>query len=332
MTTTDTNTPPAGNFLAGPPMVRIDGAEVRRIREERGLTQLYVATVVQVTTDTISRWENRRYPSIKKENAEKLAEALGVELADLLEREVLPATPEGATPGSAQEMADPETSTPPALPLATPKRRYWVWLAGGLLAALALFLWFRFFAVPGHEPLPAITATRTLPNHVPPGQEFPVLLRVAAPTTASFALIVRENLPAGCRLTGATPAATAPTGRSGQISWVSRLEGRERLFAYRLTTPLPGQSGPDLRFHGQVVAGGQGETTTITGPEQLRLAPYHWADLNGDNRIDDEEILWVYDQIGDVEGFDRLRDEVDRIWTAGGYRWDAASGHYQVRK
>jgi transcriptional regulator with XRE-family HTH domain len=41
-------------------MVKIDGSKVRRLREQKGLTQLYVATAVQVTTDTISRWENKR--------------------------------------------------------------------------------------------------------------------------------------------------------------------------------------------------------------------------------------------------------------------------------
>jgi DNA-binding transcriptional regulator YiaG len=37
------------------PLVAIDGAAARRIREEKKLTQLYVASVVGVTTDTISR-------------------------------------------------------------------------------------------------------------------------------------------------------------------------------------------------------------------------------------------------------------------------------------
>ncbi|MBW2329248.1 MAG: helix-turn-helix transcriptional regulator [Deltaproteobacteria bacterium] len=46
-------------------MIRIDGAKVRQLREDRGLTQLYMATAVEVTTDTISRWENRRYPTIR---------------------------------------------------------------------------------------------------------------------------------------------------------------------------------------------------------------------------------------------------------------------------
>jgi hypothetical protein len=202
-------------------------------------------------------------------------------------------------------------------------------LAGGLVAVA----WFLLAGQP--EALP-VSATRVLPAHIPPGQDFPVLLKVASPSPASFALIIRENLPAGCRLASATPAATGPTGRAGragQITWVSRLEGGERLFAYRLTSPLAAPNGASLRFQGQVVAGGRGETTTtITGPEQLTIASYHWADRDGDHRIDDEEILWVYDLFGALEGFDDLRDEVDLIWTAGGYRWDAAAGHYQVVK
>ena len=38
-----------------PPMVCLDGTKVRTIREQQKLTQLYVAKVVGVTTDTISR-------------------------------------------------------------------------------------------------------------------------------------------------------------------------------------------------------------------------------------------------------------------------------------
>jgi DNA-binding transcriptional regulator YiaG len=49
------------NYIGPPQMVKIDGSRVRIIRESKGLTQLYIATVVGVTTDTISRWENRRY-------------------------------------------------------------------------------------------------------------------------------------------------------------------------------------------------------------------------------------------------------------------------------
>ena len=72
-------------YPGGPVMIKIDGTKIRRIREQKGLTQLYVATAVEVTTDTVSRWENKRYPSIKKENGVKLAQALEVTLDEILD-------------------------------------------------------------------------------------------------------------------------------------------------------------------------------------------------------------------------------------------------------
>src|SRR6056297_2481262 len=69
-----------------PSSVAVDATAIRRIREEKKLTQLYVAKVVGVTTDTVSRWENNRYPSIKRENALRLAEALEVSVEQIIER------------------------------------------------------------------------------------------------------------------------------------------------------------------------------------------------------------------------------------------------------
>ena len=83
-----------------PPTVCLDGAAVRRVREEKKLTQLYVAKVVGVTTDTISRWENNRYPSIKRENALRLAEALEVPVEEILQ-------------GGTGECTIPEPAPPP---------------------------------------------------------------------------------------------------------------------------------------------------------------------------------------------------------------------------
>ena len=67
--------------------VCLNAKAVRRIREDKKLTQLYVAKVVGVTTDTISRWENNRYPTMKTSNALRLAEALEVPLKDILQDE-----------------------------------------------------------------------------------------------------------------------------------------------------------------------------------------------------------------------------------------------------
>ena len=79
--------------------IAIDGAAIKTIRETKKLTQLYVASVVGVTTDTISRWENNRYPTIRRDNAEKLATALEVRLAEILLQEVVAAVEETAPPG-----------------------------------------------------------------------------------------------------------------------------------------------------------------------------------------------------------------------------------------
>jgi len=69
-----------------PPAVAIDGNVIRRIREEKRLTQLYVAKVVGVTTDTVSRWENNSYPTIKWDNALKLAEGMEVDFTEILKK------------------------------------------------------------------------------------------------------------------------------------------------------------------------------------------------------------------------------------------------------
>src|SRR6056297_3659596 len=102
-----------------PSSVAVDATALRRIREEKRLTQLYVSKVVGVTTDTISRWENNRYPTIRRENALKLAEALEVPLDALLLKPV-------------EELQDePEVQ----------KKSMFPWLvAGGLAVVVLIFL------------------------------------------------------------------------------------------------------------------------------------------------------------------------------------------------
>ncbi|MCI5141735.1 MAG: XRE family transcriptional regulator, partial [Candidatus Electrothrix sp. ATG1] len=64
--------------------VAIDGSKIKQIRESKGLTQDYLATVVGVAIRTVSCWENTRSPNIKRENAESVAKALEVPLEDIL--------------------------------------------------------------------------------------------------------------------------------------------------------------------------------------------------------------------------------------------------------
>ena len=58
------------------------GNFIRDIRTQRGFTQDKLAELVDVSTRTINNWENGK-SSIKYENAERLAEALGISTLDL---------------------------------------------------------------------------------------------------------------------------------------------------------------------------------------------------------------------------------------------------------
>ncbi len=64
----------------------VTGATIRRLREERGLTQLQLAGKLNVSDKSVSKWETGRgYPDISM--IEPLAAALGVSVTELLSGE-----------------------------------------------------------------------------------------------------------------------------------------------------------------------------------------------------------------------------------------------------
>lgn len=303
------------------PMIRINGAKAKEIREKKGLTQLYVATSVGVTTDTISRWENRRYPSVKGENAEKLAEALEVELADILESQAAE-----DEPSSDDAVIPSPVSALPRLPSRLKRHLMVIFMVSLVVVALQGARYFSQKRVPAVT----VTALRTLPAHVPAGQQFPVLVTVEASEEVSFSLLVREALPPGCRVISAVPDFTSADKDSDMLKWVSRLEGKSRIFAYLLSSPEV-EENTELLFKGRLLAGRQSSSSPdIGGDLRLRISNFHWADQNSDNRIDDEEVLAVYDLYSEIQGLDIDRDLIDEIWASGGYRWNEQSGRYEV--
>ncbi len=332
--------PPAVTIGPGTvPMARIDGGGIRRLRESKGLTQLYLATFIGVTTDTISRWENRRYPSIKLENAEKLAQALEVTLATILEL-----TPSDLHPG--QDDQEPDTDEPP-LPMATPqpaatgdtiatqgsprRRSILPWLLPLLLLLiLGALAWWRSKPAP---PAMTVTAKRILPDHIPAGQTFPVLIRVTTSQQGPVALILKETIPPGCVVVNAEPPLTSTVANSGLLKWVSRTDHGQTLFAYLLRAPVKGNDGDSLTFSGGVTLNQTKQAQAeITGATAMTIAPYHWADMDRDQVIDDEEILAVYDQYGTLAQLDFDRDLIDGIWAGKGYVWNRKAGKYVAEK
>lgn len=301
------------------PMARIDGVRIRDLRESKGLTQLYLATVVGVTTDTISRWENRRYPSIKLENAEKLAQALEVELQAILEQddgEPQPVSPVG------------ETGNEP--PVASPARRSLApWI---LLVALVAILGAGaagYLLFGSHDI--TVSAERILPAHVPVGQSFPVLIRVRMSEAGPVSLIIKEVLPPACVVVDSEPALTTFDARNRTIKWIRRAKTRQLTIAYVVRAPTGAVAGEHLDFAGSITLkqGGRDLVPTL-GATTITVAPFHWADINSDGIVDDEEILTVYDRYGDMPNLKFGRNLIDNIWAGRGYYWDGKTGKYVV--
>jgi transcriptional regulator with XRE-family HTH domain len=300
------------------PMVRIDGGKIRCLRESRGLTQLYLSSVVEVTTDTISRWENRRYQSIKLENAEKLAQALETTLENILDR-----NDGNEVPPPLQDKTGQETGPARLVPL-----KPLLLLAGGGILVLAAIL--LTFFLPAQQPGAPVIAERMLPPHVPPGQTFPVLIHLHSVTPETVSLIIREMIPTPCTVLGGYPVITSFDRKENSLKWIGRTEPDAPIHAYICQVSRTVSHGEPLVFKGTVTLKENGGDQDIRGAKSLTVAPYHWADTNRDYMIDDEEILAVYEQYADMKELDFDRDLIDAIWAGGGYAWDEEKKFYLV--
>jgi transcriptional regulator with XRE-family HTH domain len=300
-------------------MVKIDGAKVKRLREQQGLTQLYVATAVQVTTDTISRWENKRYPSVKKENCLRLAEALGVSLEEILEqKEDTDEAP--ATEQTAELPAD-------AGPAARWPRRKMLVLAGCLLlaaVAATASTWY-FFLRADNTP---ITARRILPRHCLPGQPFPVVIEVTDTPEKPVTLIIREMLPEGAVLKKTSPALSTPVEKGRELKWLEKISGPTR-FIYTVT--LKGKPEDVFKFSGNIAVSQDSEKARdVVGNNSIKIRTFHWADSDADGILSDKEMLVVHDQYSGAEKLGIDVNQIEKIWLGSGYRWDTKKLIYEI--
>ncbi|MBN2644012.1 MAG: helix-turn-helix transcriptional regulator [Desulfuromonadaceae bacterium] len=283
-------------FMArGDGTVMVDGDVARRLREEQNLTQLYVAKVVGVTTDTISRWENNRYPTIKRQNAERLAEALEVPLEALIR-----------SSGEGEEA--------PSAACGSFFRWWMVWVILAVLLALVA-VWYLLV------PPSSLQAQRLLPSYVAPGAVFPVRLRIDG---TSQRIVVREVLPPGWQLVGAEPVADSYDQKTGLVRWMLSLNGQPQWISYLVAVSATAPLGQLQAFGGEVVAHAttDRERVGFLGADQLVIARVHWADLDGNLLIDDDEIL---EAAAIAEGAPRLAvdlDKVESLWVEEGYHWD----------
>lgn len=299
-----------------PSAVAVDGTRVRTIREEKRLTQLYVASVVGVTTDTISRWENNRYPTIKGDNAVKLAQALEVSLTDIMRKEEAP-------PQEADEaVPEAEAAAAPAPPS---RRKYVAAVTIGLIVVMAaVLLLVRPWS--GED----IAAVRKLPRGTAPGMLLPVQISVNRGEGAG-GVIIRERLPEGWVLTGAIPPA-AGQSTTGEIKWLLPGGAPSTVISYTVRTPAGWPLGQRVSFEGRIAVEheGRGSSADISGDRQCEVGPIHWADGDGDGRIDDREIMPAYYLTEEMKGLLADWPLVESIWSASGYEWDQQRRQYRV--
>jgi len=289
-------------------MVQISGIALRSLREKQSVTQLYLATAVGVTTETISRWERQDAPTLKEENALKLADVLSVPLQDLLEVE--------------EQAVEEITHVSISDPVNRKK------IAGILLAVLTAVLAI-LFTLSSNGQVAHFTAKRFVPSHTAPGQTFPVLIEIGFDTEDNSSLLLKEQLPQGCSVIRSIPEATA-VGESF-LKWVARDGSSMRLFAYLARCTDSKQQKADLLFQGSLlVRQSRRQEIPITGNSQMQLSNFHWADSDQDNTIDDEELLAVYDEFDLVKGLDINIEEIESIWMGSGYKWSSEQSLFEI--
>jgi len=283
--------------------VWLDGRAVRRIREQQKLTQLYVAKVVGVTTDTISRWENNRYPSVKRENVVRLTEALECSLEDILR------APE-EDPGSDAGQNPPDLS------------RSAFWIAGLLILLLLAAVGYVFMQSRG-KALPGMKAIRWSPGFAAPGSVIPVFVSLMSEGEHQ-GFILREHFPTGWKLIESSPPASSLDNIQGTARWIVKAgEDRPRI-VYLLKVDSDAKFDQEVTLQGDVVARAEGLVPVpVAGASNLKIAPHHWADLNGDNIIQDSEILQASDIVDEMQGVHLDWNLLENLWNAGQYRYEA---------
>ncbi|MDR2551353.1 MAG: helix-turn-helix domain-containing protein [Desulfobulbus sp.] len=300
----------------------VDGKKLRRVREQRKVTQLFLATAVSVSTETISRWENNRVPTIKRENALKLAEVLEVGLEELVRTN----EPERG------EISDNEAEKKGGpLRRAATVRHLALWMGGILLGLGCVLLFFLIRPVGGKPAAGEIRAMRQLPHNTLPGRPFPVVIKIEAPAGIG-AFMLRETPPPGCTVVRVTPPIVDGEGTaSSPLKWVLPGEQSRPLVVRYLVIPGAESTGQRLPFAGTLVTSRRGALEPVVeGVAMVAVSAYHWADENCDHRIDDYEILSVIERFpdGNLHGIDL--DEIRAIWAGQGYRWHDESGQLEI--
>jgi transcriptional regulator with XRE-family HTH domain len=291
-----------------PPTVSLDGDSVKEIREAGSLTQLYIAEVVGVSVDTVSRWENNRTAAVKRENALALAEALEVEVGRII-RSAAPAD-EGDAERAASQLKETKRISPPVIAL--------------LIVVIAALFWALTYTA---APEPSVKAVRLLPPYTPPGSEVPIAIDLFTGSDEPVRLVLRETLPPGWTLAGAVPSADQSPGEDGVMKWILNVKGGSARVVYLAKTPTDAAESTAHIFKGEVVTADRGrdkgrEGLPLGGEARIDLEYLHWADEDADFTIDDSEVLRALERLESAKELGLETKDIRRLWGVGEYSWN----------
>jgi len=281
--------------------VQLDGSAIRQIREEQKLTQYYIAKVVGVTIDTVSRWENNRYPSVRRENALLLSEALGVPVESILLK---------------------------ASPVSTPRltlKIYFIFAVVTLLLTLGLLFILRQSADVTYQ----LSVQRLLPPHTSLATKLPVTVSIDL-VGAVEGMVLREDFSKGFKLVEATPPPSSLDNEFGSARWILRDLSESVRINYLLEPDLEFKIDDSLVFQGELIVKSKGEnrSSAVLGETSIPINIYHWADANRDLVIDDSEALDASVLAMAMKNLDIDWALIEDIWDAGGYRLDSSSNKF----
>ncbi len=296
-------------------MIKIDGEKIKKLRESQGLTQLYMATAVEVTTDTISRWENKRYPTIKEENAEKLAETLGVDLNEIL------LVDDEAEAGQEEPVEITISDNGQPVRRKFPKSLLFAGVVGIIVIVSAASLLYN-----RHDIADIISVNRIMPSSAIPDSPFPVVIEIQHAGNEAISIILKEILPPGSEVVETSPTAGSSADNL-ETKWIHKLNGTTR-FSYLVK--LNGATNEEYKFNGTVSTSGKKSVIEVSGNNSIQLGKYHWADSNGDNRISDQEILTVFDYYSGIDDFTIDIEFIEKMWLGSSYTWDSEKKHISI--
>ncbi|NLC69870.1 MAG: helix-turn-helix transcriptional regulator [Desulfuromonadaceae bacterium] len=285
-----------------PPTVCLNSRAVRRIREDKKLTQLYVAKVVGVTTDTISRWENNRYPSMKTANALRLAEALEVPLEEILQRD-----------------EDDSQKKPKSWFLMRLPKLLILFFVLLIVIVVSAFFYHRQMVLQT-----SVFATRSLPRYAAPGTVIPVRIQLRT-EEENNGFILRESFPLGWKIIESYPPPSSLDNEKGVVRWISKRGDSGFFITYLVRVDSMAKLQGETYFRGSVIAAPDRRMSPkpVDGDRVIKIYPFLWADQNGDSQIDDKEMLEASKVAEEMKNVHLDWNLLQSIWDAGSYAYDA---------